>query len=129
MRLTRVALALLVVACSDSTGPRGNEVASILMSPWPNSVCLGCDNRIFAVALDARGLPLLDQPVSFATSDPSIVSVNSAERVLHGVALGKAMLTVTAGSVVVNVETTVSEYVDPGCVPYGADDHSCDEVP
>jgi hypothetical protein len=95
----RYALALAVVlgACSDGTGP-GGEVATVAITQ-SETVLAPLESAIFsAQARDASGLVLNQVPVTWTTSAAFIADVNAIGRVV-AISAGTAEITATAGGI------------------------------
>ena len=92
-----LALAAMVGACSDGTGP-GGDVATVTITQ-SEPVLAPLESAIFtAQARDASGLVLNQVPVTWTTSAASIADVNSIGRVV-AVSAGTVEITATAGGV------------------------------
>lgn len=78
-------------ACGDGTGPPA-PVATVSIQPTTGiEVVTGGAQMLTAVAKDAKGNTLTDRPVTWSSSDATIVSV--AGGLVTGVALGSANVT------------------------------------
>ena len=105
--LIRAAAAFIAFGCGDSTAPPP-PVASVTLSPASgvDLVPNGTD-IITAIPKDAGGNPLTDRQVTWATSDPTKVTV--AAGVVTGVALGTATITATIEGQSKSTDVTVKE--------------------
>jgi uncharacterized protein YjdB/lysophospholipase L1-like esterase len=99
------------VACGEPTGPPV-PVASVILSPAPTvELVPGGSETIHATPKDSLGNSLNNRQTTWATSDPTIVTV--AAGVATGVALGTATITATIEGHSASVEVHV---VDGGVV-------------
>src|SRR5258707_3059841 len=88
--LIRVAAAFIAFGCGESTAPPA-PVATVILSPAAAvGLVVGGTDIITAIPKDAGGNNLTDRQISWATSDPTKVTVTV--RVVTGVALGIATL-------------------------------------
>jgi len=93
-----LALALGSVSCSDNSGPQvGSEPAISFLgtSPTAATVAQGSTLQLVAEALDAKGVFFDPQGISWASSNPTAVSVSSSG-LLTAAMPGNAIITATA---------------------------------
>ncbi|PYP69160.1 MAG: hypothetical protein DMD41_17285, partial [Gemmatimonadetes bacterium] len=83
----------LTVATGAPSAP-SSSVASVTVSPSSMSVAAGSTYQFTATLKDAFGTVLTGQPVTWATSDPSVATVNGSGLVT-GVAAGTATISAT----------------------------------
>lgn len=74
-------------------------VASVTVVPSPDTLAVGSQTVLLATALDAHGDTISGRPVSWQSSDTSIVSVDNTGRTT-GVALGTATVSATIDAMV-----------------------------
>ena len=83
--------AVLLVACStDSVGPNGGSVETIVVTPATATVSIGNNATLIAEARDANGT-LISRRVTWSSEDPSIAEV-SADGVVTGVTTGTVLV-------------------------------------
>lgn len=117
MRWLTISLALLLMACSDSTGPRA-EVASVILWAQSTDVCVNCEVEVRVMALDGWGRQLPDREVLLTTSNDGVVSVRSItsmQKKIRGIAPGEA--TITATSEFKSSTLLISVFVPGPCTP------------
>src|SRR2546425_4278617 len=105
----------LTVATGAPSAPSGS-VASVTVSPSSMSVAAGSTYQFTATLKDAFGTVLTGQPVTWATSDPSVATVNGSGLVTGAVA-GTATISATSCGVTDTATVTVASPVtNPGTV-------------
>jgi uncharacterized protein YjdB len=82
-------------------------VATVAVLPSPSSVAVGKTARLTAVPKAADGTELIGRPVSWATSDPAVVTVDGTG-LITGVAVGDATIAATSEGKSGSSQLTVS---------------------
>lgn len=104
-----LAVAAVTAACggSDATGPGGpTPVASLALSDLSDTLLVRESFAVSVRALDARGEPLTDRPVTWTSSDSTVLSVTGGG-VITAVRAGTATLSASTDSVDVSRRLTV----------------------
>jgi uncharacterized protein YjdB len=83
-------------------------VAAVLVSPATTSIQVGRTMQLFATTIDGNGSPLSGRPVTWATSNPSVATVN-ASGLARGVSTGTTTLTATSEGQAGVVTITVTD--------------------
>lgn len=107
--LLSVCCGWVFTACSDSTGPQTNAVATITITPSQTTVPVGGSRRFSAVPRDALGIPVQGIAVSFSSSDTSVATVSAA-----GLATGRKSGTVQIRATAGGASASGSLQVTPG---------------
>jgi DNA-binding beta-propeller fold protein YncE len=115
---TMLPVLMLAVACSNST----NAPVPALMTIAPDTVTLQrLDSvQLTVVVSDKDTAPITGAKVTFASSDPTIIRVSAAGKVLAVGGIGPATVTVTAGGVAQSAVINVFGRVALNSAPYGA---------
>jgi hypothetical protein len=96
-------LSLLASACSDSTVP-----SELTLGPETvRLVAIGATQQLTATVRDEDGDVLGDEPIAFASSDESVVTVD-ANGLVTAVGVGGATVSATSGSLSADVAATVA---------------------
>ena len=102
--LHSLALAAALLGCDDE-GPA--TPADIVIAPNLPRVAMGGTAQLTATVVDADGRAIEGYPVTFRSSDVSVLTV-SPDGLLHSAGpLGTSIISVTAGDVTAEVEATV----------------------
>jgi len=109
-----------VVALAEADGSRGSDSARVVVSQVPASLrvettvdtltWLGATTRLGAAALDARGNPIADARVAWASSDAASARVDTAGLVT-AVANGAATISASLGDLAASVTLAVAQQV------------------
>jgi uncharacterized protein YjdB len=92
--------AMLLLACSDTSGPNQPKVASLQLTGLPeDTVAVGLTVQLQATPLDAGGQPVPNVTVGWASNDTTVATVSQTGLVTTR-APGSAGITATTGSVV-----------------------------
>lgn len=102
--LLLLAMAAVLPACKDSTGP-GGSVVSLTVSPNPLYLGVGDTMHLSAIGTKADSTRV-STPTTFKSSNPSIATVSSDGNVL-GVAVGSTTITAKGGGKTVSVPVNV----------------------
>ena len=86
-----VALLSLSACTPDSTGP-GESVTEVRVSPESPSIDVGLTIQFFAQALDASGQAMTGLPVTWASNDQAVATID-AEGFATGVSVGVVAIT------------------------------------
>ena len=131
--MTRSATALLplllalasLAACGDDAGPR--TPAAIVVTPDAPRVPIGESRQLTATVVDAEGRAIEDEPLTFASSDLSILTVSTTGLLTSVGPVGSSIITVTGGDLERQVEARVvltpsSMFVSPGSLDLESDE-------
>jgi hypothetical protein len=99
--------AMATAACSDAAAPNGT-VQSVVVAPASGSLLVGDTTRLVAAALDPDGKPLLNQTITWATSDPSVATVSGG--LVTGQARGTVFIYAASGA---TADSAILEVVAP----------------
>ncbi len=102
--LRSLALAAALLGCDDQ-GPA--TPADIVVAPNLPRVPMGRTEQLTATVVDARGRAIERYPVTFRSSDVSVLTVSPAGLLRSAGPLGTSIISVTAGDVTAEVEATV----------------------
>ena len=112
---TALALAAGVIGCGSEKGPTEPAippVASVQVTPaFDTLTALGQTHQLAAVAKDASGTPISGKTFTWASSAPSVVSVDAATGLATAVANGDAKITATVGDKSGQAALTVEQQV------------------
>ena len=97
-------LAAALLACDDE-GPA--TPADIVVAPNLPRVPMGRTEQLTATVVDARGRAIERYPVTFRSSDPSVLTVSPGGLLRSVGPLGSSIISVTAAAVIAEVEATV----------------------
>jgi uncharacterized protein YjdB len=84
----------------------GRVATAVLLRPSSARLVVGGTLALSADVVDARGRPIPDRPVTYATSDPRVAEVSSTGQV-RALALGTAQITAVSGSAQGSASITV----------------------
>ena len=99
-------LALVVlVACGDELGPR--LPAAIVVTPEAPRVLTGGTVQLTAVVVDATGGEIDGHPVTFRSSDPTVLTVGGDGLLTSPGPLGSSTITASSGDISAEVEAVV----------------------
>jgi hypothetical protein len=113
----RLAAALLVGACSESTGP-GDGARSVVIEPAGGTLPALQDTlALSALVADASGLPLPGVPVEWRSLDPAVASVDALGRVVS-LGAGTARITASSGGAADTVDVTVTAAVQGAALAF-----------
>jgi Bacterial surface proteins containing Ig-like domains len=105
MRRIALALAALVMGCSEPTGTTA-PVESVTIQAATNALPVGSSLPLTVILRDAKGNMLANRTITFASSNESVISVD-AKGSVQGLAVGKATVTATSegksGQMIVSV--------------------------
>lgn len=108
-----VAVLLTATACSDSTGPDGDRVATVTILTAAPSVTIGGTVQLAAATLSASGATLSGKAIAWSTLDPNIATVSPAGLVT-GVGAGTVGIRATHAEFSATTTVTVAA---PLCGP------------
>ena len=106
--LVRASLVLapaVLLACGEDMGPR--VPAAIVVTPQAPRILTGEALQLTAVLVDAAGGEVEGEPITFHSSDPTIVTVSGSGLVTSPGPLGTATITATSGDIAAEVEAVV----------------------
>ena len=99
-----LALAAALVACGDEGPP---APADIVIVPSLPRVPMGGTEQLTATVVDAGGLAIEGYPVTFRSSDVSVLTVSQSGLLTSVGPLGTSIISVAAGDVTAEIEATV----------------------
>ena len=112
---TALTLAAGVIGCGSEKGPTQPgipAVAGVQVTPgFDTLTALGQTHQLAAVAKDASGTPISGKTFTWASSAPSVVSVDAATGLATAVANGDAKITATVGDKSGQAALTVEQQV------------------
>jgi uncharacterized protein YjdB len=94
MRRIGLAIAALVIGCSEPTGTT-TQVESVTIQAATNALPVGSSLPLTVILRDAKGNTLANRTITFASSNESVMSVD-AKGSVRGLAEGKATVTATS---------------------------------
>ena len=98
----------LILGCEEALiVPGGNEVVSLVLNPSSFPMAVGEVMRPDVLPLNAEGRPIVGGPVTWASSDSSVASVDSMG-LIRGEWEGKAQITARVGGVVGSADVTIT---------------------
>jgi hypothetical protein len=114
LTVTLAALAFIASACGDdeTTGPGGQEVASVTVVPGSVDLALGDTLQLHAEVRDRSGHVIEGRAVSWSSSDPATVGVSTSGRVV-GARSGSASVTASVEDVTGSAEISVGSGQGP----------------
>jgi uncharacterized protein YjdB len=95
----------VLLACGEDMGPR--VPAAIVVTPQAPRILTGEALQLTAVLVDAAGGEVEGEPITFHSSDPTIVTVSGSGLVTSPGPLGTATITATSGDIAAEVEAVV----------------------
>ncbi len=112
------ALLLVVQGCSATDVTEAPTVASVNLTPPTASVEAGRTLALVARATDASGLLILDRPVRWSSSNPSVATVSTAG-VVSAVSAGEARIaaSVDGQSALADITVTAREVASVQVIP------------
>ena len=117
-------------ACSgnDVTSGSGAAVASVVINGLTDAVAVGATRQLTVVLRDADGNTLSARPVTWASTNSSVASINATTGLLTGVASGNATITasyqgIDGSAPVVVGAGTPGALVDPSLLPAATGQH------
>src|SRR4051812_37902367 len=111
MTPVRILFAALTVSCAASAPaepPPAAEVAQIVVHPDPVTLAAGRSTQLAVQVNDAEGKPVGGAPITFQSSDPSLVQVSVHGLVTAPRKIGAASIVVSSGAASATTRVTVT---------------------
>ena len=111
---------LLLVSCGGAFTPPpasgGSSLSSITLTPQTPSVEVGATQQFQAKTTDQYGKPMANVPLTFASSNPTVATINATGLAI-GIAAGTSNITVAANGISESALLTVSVEAPVGVSP------------
>src|ERR1017187_2530353 len=111
---------LLLVSCGGAFTPPpasgGSSLSSITLTPQTASVEVGATQQFQAKTTDQYGKPMANVPLTFASSNPTVATINATGLAI-GIAAGTSNITVAANGISESALLTVSVEAPVGVSP------------
>jgi hypothetical protein len=104
-RLPLLLAPAVLLACGADAGPR--TPADIVIAPNLPRVPMGGTRQLTATVVDDGGRAIAGEPVTFASSDPSVLTVDESGLLTSVGPLGSSIINAASGSLTTEVEARV----------------------